>query len=126
MARLMDIVIDCAHAPALARWWVQVLEDYSIAPYGPDDPDPDEDPTVLVLPGPGGGPRIWFTQVPEPKTVKNRVHLDVNAEDPVAELARLTALGARFQWETDGLTVLADPEGNEFCLDKDPAGQRRQ
>jgi hypothetical protein len=76
---------------------------------------------VLVLPGPAGGPRLWFTQVPEPKTVKNRVHLDLNAEDPVAELARLTGLGARVRWETDGLTVLADPEGNEFCLDKDQA-----
>ena len=117
----MDIVFDCRYAPALARWWVQVLEDYSIAPYGPDDPHPDEDPSVLVLPGPAGGPRLWFTQVPEPKAVKNRVHLDLNAEDPVAELARLIGLGARVQWETDGLTVLADPEGNEFCLDKDQA-----
>ena len=121
MARIMDIVFDCEYAPALAQWWVQVLEGYSIAPYGPDDPDPDEDPTVLVLPGPAGGPRLWFTQVPEHKTGKNRVHLDLNAEDPVAELARLTGLGARVLWETDGLTVLADPEGNEFCLDKDQA-----
>ena len=120
VARLMDIVFDCAYAPALARWWVRVLEGYTIAPYGPGDPDPDEDPTVLLLPGPEGGPRIWFTQVPEHKTAKNRVHLDLNAEDPVAELARLIGLGARMLWETDGLTVLADPEDNEFCLLKTP------
>jgi hypothetical protein len=120
MARIMDIVVDCAYAPALARWWVQVLEDHHIAPYTADDPDPDEDPTVLVLPGPAGGPRLWFTQVPEPKTVKNRVHLDLTADDPAAELARLIGLGARMLWETDGLTVLADPEDNEFCLLKTP------
>jgi hypothetical protein len=119
VARLRDIVFDCAYAPALARWWVQVLEGYSIAPYTADDPPPDEDPTVLVLPGPEGGPRLWFTQVPEAKTVKNRVHLDLSAEDPPAELARLTGLGARVLWETDGLTALADPEDNEFCLLKD-------
>jgi len=119
VARLRDIVVDCAYAPALARWWVQVLPDYRIAPYTADDPDPDEDPMVLVLPGPGGGPRLWFTQVPEPKTVKNRVHLDLAADDPVAELARLTGLGARVLADFDNLTVLADPEGNEFCLLKD-------
>jgi hypothetical protein len=61
----MDIVFDCRYAPALARWWVQVLEGYTIAPYTVGDPDPDEDPAVLVLPGPAGGPRLWFTQVPE-------------------------------------------------------------
>jgi hypothetical protein len=119
VARIRDIVVDCAYAPALARWWVQVLEDYRIAPYTADDPDPDEDPMVLVLPGPAGGPRLWFTQVPEPKTVKNRVHLDLAADDPAAELARLTGLGARVVADHDNLTVLADPEDNEFCLLKD-------
>jgi len=119
MARIRDIVVDCAKPIVLARWWVQVLEDYEIAPYGPDDPDPEDDWTVLVLPGPEGGPRLWFTQVPEAKVVKNRVHLDLSADDPAAELTRLTGLGARVLSETDGLTVLADPEDNEFCLLKE-------
>ena len=119
MARLRDIVIDCTQAPTLARWWVQVLDEYEIAPYEEGDPPPDEDPMVLVLPGPGGGPRLWFTQVPEAKVVKDRIHLDLQADDWPAELTRLTGLGARVLWETDGLTVLADPEDNEFCLLKD-------
>ena len=125
MARIKDIVVDCAQPAPLARFWVAVLEDYAIAPYTDEDlehlraqgvEDPEDDPTVLVLPGPGGGPRLWFTKVPEPKTVKDRIHLDLEADDPDAELRRLTGLGARFLWETDTLTVLADPEGNEFCL----------
>ena len=116
MARIRDIVVDCAHAPSLARWWVRVLDGHRIAPYTADDPDPDEDPSVLVLPGPDGGPRLWFTEVPEPRRVKNRVHLDLAADDPPAELARLTGLGARVLRQDDRLTVLADPEGNEFCL----------
>ena len=125
MARIKDIVVDCARPAPLARFWVAVLEDYAIAPYTEEDlehlraqgvEDPEDDPTVLVLPGPGGGPRLWFTKVPEPKTVKDRIHLDLVAGDPGAELQRLTGLGARFLWETDTLTVLADPEGNEFCL----------
>ena len=125
MARIKDIVVDCAQPAPLARFWVAVLEDYAIAPYTDEDlehlraqgiEDPEDDPTVLVLPGPGGGPRLWFTKVPEPKTVKDRIHLDLEADDPAAELRRLTGLGARFLWETDTLTVLADPEDNEFCL----------
>ena len=125
MARIKDIVVDCARPAPLARFWVAVLEDYAIAPYTEEDlerlraqgvTDPEDDPTVLVLPGPGGGPRLWFTKVPEPKTVKDRIHLDLVADDPGAELERLTGLGARFLWETDTLTVLADPEDNEFCL----------
>jgi hypothetical protein len=70
----------------------------------------------------GGAPRVLFQQVPEPKTVKNRVHLDVRvgAENVAAEVARLTARGARvlhdgqqgpFRWVT-----IADPEGNELCI----------
>jgi hypothetical protein len=70
----------------------------------------------------GGAPRVLFQQVPEPKTVKNRLHLDVRvgAEQRDAEVARLTGRGATvlhhgqqgpFSWVT-----MADPEGNEFCL----------
>ena len=124
MAELADIVIDCAHPAALARFWAQVLDGYAIAPYDEEEldrlrakgiDDPEDDPTVLLL-GPPGSPRVWCTQVPEPKTVKNRVHLDLWAAQHDAALSRLTTLGARVTAEFDNLTVLEDVEGNEFCL----------
>ena len=64
------------------------------------------------------GPRLWFQRVPEPKQLKNRVHLDLRADDVEGELDRLVALGARpLQDQPNGdLVVLVDPEGNEFCL----------
>ena len=69
----------------------------------------------------GRGPRIFFQQVPEGKTAKNRLHLDLVADDRAAEVARVEALGATTVREHDewGIqwTVLQDPEGNEFCLD---------
>jgi hypothetical protein len=71
--------------------------------------------------GIGRGGRILFQAVPEPKTVKNRVHLDlhVGPDRRDAEVARLTALGARVLWEGEQggrWTTMADPEGNEFCV----------
>jgi hypothetical protein len=54
--------------------------------------------------------------VPEPKTVKDRVHLDLLAADPEAEIRRLTALGATVHTRHADLIVMADPEGDEFCL----------
>ena len=65
-----------------------------------------------------GGPRYWFQQVPEPKTAKNRGHLDLRADDPGAELARLRYLGALVADDQPNAHVIAltDPEGNEFCL----------
>jgi Glyoxalase-like domain len=127
MAFLHDIVFDCRHPASLARFWAAVLDGYAVAPY--DDAelerlralgitDVEDDPTVLVE-GPGH-PRLFFQQVPEPKAVKNRVHLDVGAADPTAEVERLVALGAsvlsthdegEHRWVT-----LADPEGNELCV----------
>jgi catechol 2,3-dioxygenase-like lactoylglutathione lyase family enzyme len=66
------------------------------------------------------GPRLAFQQVPEPKTVKNRVHLDLGAVDPEAFIARALGLGASRLADHDmpGIhwTVMADPEGNEFCV----------
>ena len=72
------------------------------------------------IPGEGGDPLMMFIKVPETKTVKNRVHLDMQAADRAAEVERLVGLGATvlhdkneygMQW-----TTLADPEGNEFCV----------
>jgi Glyoxalase-like domain len=65
-------------------------------------------------------PRIFLQQVAEPKLGKNRVHLDVEVPDEAAAVQRLTGLGARVLWREDFTThhwtVLADPEGNEFCV----------
>jgi hypothetical protein len=127
MARIADIVVDCAHPASLARFWAAVLDDYAVAPYDEEElarlraegvDDPEDDPSVLVQAGPGR-PRFFFTRVPEPKTVKNRLHLDLRAQDPAAERSRLTGLGARVVAELPDWTVLADPEGNEFCLLRD-------
>jgi hypothetical protein len=125
--RFRSVVVDCAKPATLARFWAVVLE-YQVRPY--DDAeierlrragisDVEDDPTVVIDP-PGDGPTVWFQRVPEPKTVKNRVHLDVNLRRH-DELDRFVGLGARvirpFGAE-DGIewAVLADPEGNEFCV----------
>lgn len=124
MAEIADIVVDCAHPAPLARFWAQVLDGYAVAPYDEEElarlrangiDDPEDDPTVLVEAGPDR-PRFFFARVPEPKTGKNRLHLDLRAADPAAEVARVTGLGARVTAELPSWTVLADPEGNEFCV----------
>jgi len=125
VAKIHDVVIDCAHPASLARFWAAVLDDYEVAPY--DDAElarlrskginaPEDDPTVLVEAGPGVRPRLFFQLVPESKVVKNRVHLDLTAGDPEAEVARLVALGASVVARYDGRTTLTDPAGNEFCV----------
>ncbi|SEE86235.1 VOC family protein [Ruania alba] len=121
MARLDEIVVDCRAAPALARFWAEVLDGYAVRPY--DDAEiarlaglgltPQTDPTVAVD---GPGPTLFFQEVPEPKSGKNRLHLDVTAADRQAEVTRVQVLGARVLAEHPGWTVLADPEGNEFCI----------
>jgi Glyoxalase-like domain len=124
MARLHDIVFDCRQPASLARFWAEALEGYRVAPYDEEDlrrladrgiDDPENDPTVLVEGSPGQ-PRYFFALVPEGKVVKNRVHLDLAAEDPAAEVARLVMLGAVIVQEYPGWTQMADPEGNEFCV----------
>jgi len=125
MARLADIVVDCSHPAVVARFWARALEGFAVAPY--DDAelarlrsigveDPADDPTVLIE-GPPGAPRLWFQQVPEVKVGKNRVHLDLHTDDLDAEVARLVSLGARVVGSArDRLIVMADVEGNEFCV----------
>lgn len=126
MARLHDIVVDCGHPASLARFWAAALDGYDVAPYDDAELDrlrgmgvesPEDDPTVLVE-GPPDAPRLWFQRVPEVKSVKNRLHLDLACDDFDAELDRLRRLGARDAPDqaSDSLVVLRDPEGNEFCL----------
>jgi len=124
VASLRDVVVDARHPASLARFWAGVLDGYRVAPY--DDAelrrlaalgieDPEDDPSVLVESA-AGGPRYFFTRVPEGKVVKNRVHLDLDTDDHPRELARLLALGATVAGEHERWVQLRDPEGNEFCL----------
>ena len=123
MARIRDVVFDCGHPAALARFWAAALEGYAVAPYDQAEldrlraagiDDPEDDPTVLVEPSSGSGPRLWFQLVPEAKQVKNRVHLDLACADVRAEVLRLAGLGARVLAEQQAWVTMEDPEGNEF------------
>jgi hypothetical protein len=96
-----------------ARWWADLL-DYRIT---------DEDEVGVEISGPtGAGPTLVFLRVPEAKSVKNRLHIDVSPTDreQEAELGRLYELGAERvdigQGDEAGWVVLSDPKGNEFCL----------
>jgi predicted enzyme related to lactoylglutathione lyase len=105
------LAIDCDDAPALAKFWAAAL-DYRVL----DDDDPEE---VLVIPRSGAGTRLIFLKVPEGKAVKNRLHLDLRPDDRDAEVERLIGLGAKKVDIGQGdvtWVVLADPEGNEFCI----------
>lgn len=117
-------MFDCADPVGTARFWAAVLEGYAVAPY--DDAELarlraegitrlEDDPTVLVEPT-AGGPRLWFQLVPEVRSGKNRVHLDLLAADVEAEIRRLAELGATVHARHEDHEVLADPEGNEFCV----------
>ena len=140
MAFDFQVVIDSSAPHELADWWAEALgwqieaqDEAFIRRMVETGAASQEDTTqhrgalvwkvgaALLSPDPGR-PRVLFQLVPEPKTVKNRVHLDirVGAERGEAEVARLVGLGATelwrgaqgpFEWAT-----LADPQGNEFCV----------
>jgi Glyoxalase-like domain len=123
VAEIRDVVFDSRHPASVARFWALVLEGYEVAPYDQAElgrlhamgiDDPEDDPTVLVEPLAGGTPRLWFQRVPEPKRVKNRVHLDLTCADVEAEVERLTGMGARVLARQAQWVTMADPEGNEF------------
>ncbi|MDQ1435584.1 MAG: hypothetical protein QOF59_2400 [Actinomycetota bacterium] len=114
-ARLTEIIVDSTDPGRLARFWGEVL----------GWPVTDDDRGMSWISATGdhtAHPMIVFVPVPEAKSLKNRVHLDVNpsGSDQAAELERLLALGAMRvdvgQSATVPWVVLADPEGNEFCL----------
>ena len=112
--------VDCAEPRKLAEWWEQALDDYEII----DDPDADysDDDEIGLLPRSRRGPKILFLKVPDEKKVKNRLHLDLRPDgsDRDTEVARLEALGATRvdvgQGPDVSWVVMADPEGNEFCV----------
>ena len=113
-SRLAAVVIDAVQPGLIADFWCAVLG-WQVA--GQDD-----DGVITIGPAGQDWPAIDIAPVPETKTIKNRLHLDLRADGvPVAaELDRLLSLGARpadaGQPADASWVVLADPEGNEFCL----------
>jgi hypothetical protein len=114
-ARFKDLCLDALDHQALADWWCTALgyvrRDSLDAT--DDEPRPTDWPIPIVDPS-GAGPLMWIVPVPEPKTTKNRMHFDV-----VGDTSTLLTFGARPVRMQDGdieWDVLADPEGNEFCV----------
>jgi hypothetical protein len=120
-SRLTEVVIDCRSPQRLAGFWRAVL-DYEIIDQGDDFVEiAGWRPTAEAVRTQPNSPTLIFGTVPESKTVKNRLHLDVSPIDRTQdeEVERLLALGARHVDIGQGRqkwTVLADPEGNEFCV----------
>ena len=119
MARFKDLCIDCADPWTLSRWWAASLG-YQVRAWTDDDVAAlraqgieriEEDPSIVIDPIDGVGPPIWFNKVPEPKSVKNRVHLDM-----YGDVDELSARGAIVVGQGREWTVMVDPEGNEFCV----------
>jgi predicted enzyme related to lactoylglutathione lyase len=113
------IVIDCSDLGRSADFWASVLG------YVRERPGTDHYQTLL--PADGDGAEILLQRVPEPKQGKNRLHLDLRTRDLEAEVRRVTGLGAVVLTAEpiveDGLRwhILADPDGNEFCVLEPPA-----
>ena len=153
MTRTIQLTYDARDPQALGLFWRAAL-DYAVDPPPggvigePEEtiaawveflrsvgvPEQQHNTAFALVDPTGAGPRIFFQRVPEPKTAKNRLHVDVRAAPGLdgdermaaleAECDRLVGLGAtrlrRFEPEppmSAGFIVMADPEGNEFCLD---------
>jgi catechol 2,3-dioxygenase-like lactoylglutathione lyase family enzyme len=112
--RISQVVVDCRDPEGLAAFWNGVLG-WHVVGHEPDG-------GVEIGPGDPGAMTIIFEPVPEPKSAKNRLHLDVRPAGTTQadELTRLRALGATLadvgQGDDLRWIVMADPEGNEFCL----------
>lgn len=124
--RWYTLVVDCTDMAAQARWWAEAL-DWTLA-YEDDEecsvvPGWVDGSVLSATPWERRGPGLVFVPVPEGKTVKNRLHIDLaphTSQDRDAEIERLLAMGATRadvgQSAEETWTVLADPEGNEFCV----------
>lgn len=121
MGRLHQIVVDCRHPAALARFWAAALDDFEVLSY--DDEElarlaglgltPATDPCVIVV-----GPRLEFAfqQVDVDVVRKNPMHVDVSSSERDAEAQRLVELGATVRKRFGRHTWMLDPEGNDFCV----------
>ncbi len=106
-----QVAVDAADPKALGHWWAEALGWVVVGEYDDDE--------LEIRPAPDRLPGLLFVSVPEPKAGKNRLHLDFRPTDQDAEVERLLALGARradVGQQDVTWVVLADPEGNEFCV----------
>jgi hypothetical protein len=110
---IKNLTFDCEDALRVARFWAAALVS-----------DVDEESTAerAYVEAPGwGGPNIWFRGARGPKTAANRLHLDLRALTSMSEeVDRLITLGATVVHRYDDITVMQDPEGNEFCVEPGP------
>jgi predicted enzyme related to lactoylglutathione lyase len=131
VARIRHITVDCKDAYSLAQFW-SALTGWPIE----EECAPGDTQCLIApaLPEPlnASMPRMLFIQVPEPKTAKNRIHLDLGPTDRTRdeEVARLSELGASViadhrSAEGLGWVVMTDPEGNEFCIERSDAERGR-
>ncbi|HUP86065.1 MAG TPA: VOC family protein [Acidimicrobiales bacterium] len=121
MASLKQLVVDCRHPAALARFWAAALDDFEIRPY--DDAEverlasvgrtPETDPGVIL-----DGPNLEICfQESEPTAMpKKPMHVDVASTRREAEVQKLVALGGQVVATYEGHTWMRDPEGNDFCV----------
>jgi hypothetical protein len=132
MALDVQVVFDCDDADVLADFWAIALDRVvQPPPEGFDSwpafleanglPVPPQGSISAIVDPDGAGPRIMFQRVPESKTVKNRVHLDIRAGDGRdAKVEQLVAAGGTVLWDgqegPSSWVTMADPEGNEFCV----------
>ena len=106
-----SVVVDAEDPHALARFWAAVLEHQIVF---------EDDDEVAVVKDKQSPPALLFVKNDDVKSVKNRIHIDLNPTDQAAEVERIMALGATRadvgQTGEETWVVLADPEGNEFCV----------
>jgi predicted enzyme related to lactoylglutathione lyase len=106
------VTFDCADPVALSAFWSEVTGYQSVAE--------EDDFVALAAPDQRGIRGILFWRVPEPKTAKSRMHVDLATRNPEDEIQRLVDLGATKLEYREGhgssWTVMLDPEGNEFCI----------
>ncbi|WP_329108547.1 VOC family protein [Micromonospora sp. NBC_01699] len=121
-SRINHITVDCADTYTLAGFWAEALG------YPRSTDDHPGDPEAIAQAPDGAGPSLLFIRVPEGKTVKNRLHLDLQPSDRSRdeEVLRLIGLGAtqvadHRRPDGAGWVTLADPEGNEFCVERSAA-----
>lgn len=109
----LSVVLDCADPERLARFWAPALGYTQVGIFGA---------YAVLRPADGDGPKLLLQGVAEPRTGKNRMHLDLHTADLAEEVARLVGLGAE-QLDATPMSEhgtswirMADPEGNEFCV----------
>jgi hypothetical protein len=117
-SRWQTVVVDAIDPARLGRWWAEVL-DYRILHDAPDE--------VLLGPDEQTNPGLVFVRVADTKHGKNRLHIDLDPDDRDAEVERLVNMGARHvdvgQGDDAAWVMLADPEGNEFCVQRVPGNR---